>query len=317
MASLNPPLDLEITLISAKHLKNVNWRNGDLNPYAVLYLDPEYRLATHSDESGSTRPVWNERFTLPLTRPIRESVLTIEIFHSRVTEIAKPLAGSLKFPLARLYDDGGDGGGDGSEKVTQSVRSVELLRPSGRPQGKIRVKLAIKERPLPPPPPPPPTVVQDYHTAAPDYTHYYYSPPPPFPAPPREYSYYSSYYSPHPPPPPPPPQPQLLPPRPAYNRTYSMPTGSVPSAPVDFSPSHDYKPPPLQLPRASNYAAPGGSGPSAPVDYTPYDQKLQKQFGGMSLEEEVTSNPREKNPETESARREGYSYSDYRNTHDY
>ncbi|KAL5817134.1 hypothetical protein ACOSQ3_025512 [Xanthoceras sorbifolium] len=308
MASPNP-LDLEITIISAKHLKNVNWRNGDLKPYAVLYLDPDYRLATHSDDSGSTRPVWNERFTLPLTRPVRESVLTVEIFHSRVSEISKPLVGSLKFPLAHLVVDDDDD----SDEPTQSVRALELLRPSGRPQGKIRVKLAIKERPLPPPPPPPPMTIKDYQTT-PDYTHYYYSAPPPFSASVRDYGFYSGYYSPHPPPPQP--QPQL---RPMYNRTYSIPAGSVPSAPVDFSPSNDYKPPPLLPPRAStNYAVlPGGSGPSAPVDYTPYDQKIQKQFGGLSMEEEVNSNPREKKPENEFEKREGYSYSDYRHAHDY
>ncbi|KAK3206477.1 hypothetical protein Dsin_020523 [Dipteronia sinensis] len=318
MASLNP-LDLEITLISGKHLKNVNWRNGDLKPYAVLYLEPDYRLATHSDDSGSTRPVWNERFTLPLTRPVLESFLTVEIFHSRVSEIPKPLVGSLKFSLAHMVvdDDGSDGD---SGKWTQSVRSLELLRPSGRPQGKIRVKLAIKERPLPPPPPPPPTI-QDYQNT-PDYSHYYYSAPPPFPAPPRDYGYYSSYYSPHPPPLPHQLQPQ--PPRPSFNRTYSIPVGSVPSAPVDFSPlSNDFKPPPSLPPRTSastNYAvSPGVSGPSAPVDYTPYDQKLQKQFGGLNLEEEeVNSNPMEKKPENnEFAKREGFSYSDYRHARDY
>ncbi|TXG74278.1 hypothetical protein EZV62_002857 [Acer yangbiense] len=61
------------------------------------------------------------------------------------------------------------------------------------------------------------------------------------------------------------------------------------------------------------------SGPSALVDYTPYDQKLQKQFGGLNLEEEeVNSNPMEKKPENnEFANREGYSYSDYRHACDY
>ncbi|KAK0606287.1 hypothetical protein LWI29_036191 [Acer saccharum] len=146
--------------------------------------------------------------------------------------------------------------------------------------------------------------------------------PPPFPAPPRDYGYYSNYYSPHPPPLPHQLQPQ--PPRPSYNRTYSVPVGSVPSAPVDFSPSsNDFKPPPLLPPRSlasTNYAVlPGVSGPSAPVDYTSYDQKLQKQFGGLNLEEEeVNNNPTEKKPENnEFAKREDYSYSDYRHARDY
>ncbi|KAF2296234.1 hypothetical protein GH714_036969 [Hevea brasiliensis] len=67
MASSRPPppksLDLELTIVSAKHLKNVNWKNGDLKAYAVFWVDPDRRLSTKSDDSGSTRPVWNERFT--------------------------------------------------------------------------------------------------------------------------------------------------------------------------------------------------------------------------------------------------------------
>ena len=64
------PMDLDLTIVSAKHLKNVNWRSGgDLKPYAVFWVDPDRRLATKSDDSGSTRPVWNERFTLSLSFP--------------------------------------------------------------------------------------------------------------------------------------------------------------------------------------------------------------------------------------------------------
>src|SRR5205809_933490 len=74
----NPPLDIEITVVSAKHLKNVNWRNGDLKPYAVAYLDPDRRSATKPDYSGSTRPVWNERLLLPLPLPF-EDILTLDV----------------------------------------------------------------------------------------------------------------------------------------------------------------------------------------------------------------------------------------------
>lgn len=62
MAS-SEPLDLVVTVVSAKHLKNVNWRNGELKPYVVLYLDSDHhRVSTHSDDS--VKPVWNERITL-------------------------------------------------------------------------------------------------------------------------------------------------------------------------------------------------------------------------------------------------------------
>ncbi|KAJ0564441.1 putative C2 domain-containing protein [Helianthus annuus] len=65
------PLDLELTIISAKHLKNVNWRNGNLSPYTIFWLDPNHRLATKSDDSNSTKPVWNERFLIPIPPPPR------------------------------------------------------------------------------------------------------------------------------------------------------------------------------------------------------------------------------------------------------
>uniref|UniRef100_A0A2P2JCP8 Basic salivary proline-rich protein 1 n=1 Tax=Rhizophora mucronata TaxID=61149 RepID=A0A2P2JCP8_RHIMU len=280
---------LEITIISAKHLKNVNWRNGDLKPYATFYLDySEPRQATRVDDSGSTRPVWNERFTVPITRPVHESILTLEIFHSKPSETPKPLVGTVKFPLSLLIDS------DESSSLSSSssvVRKLELIRPSGRPQGKVRVKLAVKEAPMPP-------TMLDYANT-PNYSHYYNpTPSPPLPPPPardyREFSpspygysdhygYYSAYY----PPPPPPP----LTSRPMYSRlpNYSIPGG--PSAPVDLSlsSSYDHKPPPAL--KTSSYMVP--SGPSAPVDYSwpsatrgGSAAEVSSTMEGLSLEEE-------------------------------
>ncbi|KAI6686911.1 hypothetical protein NL676_032824 [Syzygium grande] len=141
------PLDLEITVISAKHLKNVNWRNGDLKPYASFSLDhdPHLRLSTRPDDSGSTRPVWNEILTIPLPSAAaspRDATLTVEVFHSKPSETPKPLVGSSRFALSQLIDSDGD---------APRVYSLDLYRPSGRPQGKLRVKLAVRERPRPPP----------------------------------------------------------------------------------------------------------------------------------------------------------------------
>ncbi|KAJ9146774.1 hypothetical protein P3X46_029001 [Hevea brasiliensis] len=255
--------DLEITVISAKHLKNVNWRKGDLKPYAIFYLDnSDHRLATHSDDSGSTRPVWNERFTLPITRPVSDSILMLEILHCKPSETPKPLVGTVKFPLSQLL---------GCDESDNSVRSLEVIRPSGRPQGKVHVKLAVKEQSLPP-------MIQDYHTF-PTYSQYY-NPSPPPPAPPARdyrdfppspypysdhYGYYSSYYPPQAP----------LPSRPLYNRSSSHNLPRGPSAPVDssLSSSYELKPspsrsrsPPASLQETPNYCVP--SGPSAPVDYS-------------------------------------------------
>ncbi|KAK2983240.1 hypothetical protein RJ640_023360 [Escallonia rubra] len=245
------PLDLEITVVSAKHLQNVNWRSGgDLKPYAILWTDPDRRLATKSDDSGSTRPVWNERFLLPLTLPPHDSLLTLEIFHSKPSETPKPLGGVLRFPLKDLVDP------DDSTKL----RTFDLRRPSGRPQGKIRLKLAIRERPLP-----------DYHIAP--QPSYYYNTAPPSQS--RDFRSYSSL-----PPPPPPQQATSMPPSPSQS-----------PAPYPYAPYSDpysgyyagYYPQlaPVPTPRPYFDQQSSYGRPSAPVDYTPYDQK--QKGGRMGL----------------------------------
>jgi hypothetical protein len=218
------PYELDITIISAKHLKNVNWRQGDLKPYAIFWVDPDRRLATKSDDSGSTRPVWNERFVLPLSIDPDESLFTLEIFHSKPLETPKPLVGILRFPLKDLTLDSDD---------SNKIRTFELRRPSGRPHGKIRLKLSVRERPSP-----------DYHFTPPPNYYYSTAPPPPpqrpLPPPPAPtypyggysdpYSsyYHGGYYS-QPPPPP----------RPFFDR---QSVSGGPSAPAYSPISPDYNP---------------------------------------------------------------------------
>lgn len=251
MASSRPPpskpLDLDLTIISAKHLKNVNWKNGELKPYAVFWVDPDRRLATKSDDSGSTRPVWNERFTLPLSSPLQDSFLTLEIFHSKPSETPKPLVGTLRVPLKDLSDP---------DDLTR-IRTFELARPSGRLQGKIRIKLAVRERPLPP----------DYHITPPPS--YYYSTAPLPPAPVRDYRIYStSPYSSSLPTPPP-----ALAPAPAPSPPPSYHYSSYPDAYSGYYSGYYSSAPPPPPPRPLFDRPVSYAGPSAPVDYTPYDQK--------------------------------------------
>ncbi|XP_065870746.1 protein SRC2 [Euphorbia lathyris] len=245
MASCRPSpskqLDLELTVVSAKHLKNVNWKIGDLKAYAVFWVDPDRRLATKSDESGSTRPVWNERFSLPLSLPLQDSYLTIEIFHSKPSETPKPLVGTLRVSLKDLpyLED------------ASRIRNFELIRPSGRPQGKIKIKLGLRERPLPPPPPP---SQLDYHHVASPQNYYYNTSPAP-----RDYRYGMTLPQSPSPPPPPPPYTSYHDPY-ASSQYYSGYYSTVAAPPMPPRPIFD---------RTSNY-----SGPSAPVDCSAsYDQR--------------------------------------------
>ncbi|XP_048137113.1 uncharacterized protein LOC115746022 [Rhodamnia argentea] len=220
-------LDLEITVISAKHLKNVNWRSGDLKPYATFSLDhdPYLRLSTRPDDSGSTRPVWNEILTIPLTAASpADAILTVEVFHSKPSETPKPLVGSSRFPLSHLIDSEGD---------APRVYALDLYRPSGRPQGKLRIKLAVRERPRPPPP--------RYHDFAPEDR------APSVPTAPIDFSSY------------------------AVDHKLKVPSGYsspyCPSAPVDFSyPVQEHRPIP---PPRYTASAPGESLSSEHLIPTP------------------------------------------------
>ncbi|XP_071725031.1 uncharacterized protein [Rutidosis leptorrhynchoides] len=234
-----PPLkhlDLDLTIVSAKHLKNVNWRSGgDLKPYVVFWVDADRRLATKSDDSGSTRPVWNERFTIPIPFSLQDAVLTLEVFHSKPSETPKPLVGTLRVPLIDLGSDPDD---------ANRIRTYELTRPSGRPQGKIRVKIAIRESYHFATPPPPPHPSSYYYAPPPPRD--FYRPPPPTMSPPLPSSPYpafhdpfyhsSGYYNSSAPPPPPP--------RPLHDNRTSGGYGGGPSAPVDYSPYDNQRQPP-------------------------------------------------------------------------
>ncbi|KAI3809124.1 hypothetical protein L1987_25093 [Smallanthus sonchifolius] len=244
------PLDLEITIVSAKHLKNVNWRNGDLNPYAIFWLDPDRRLATKSDDSNSTKPVWNEHFLIPVPSSPASTVLTLEIFHSKPSDTPKPLVGTLRVPIDDLPNP----------EDSTIIRTFDLHRPSGRPNGKIRLKLALRDRPVP-----------DYQIAHQPAYYYTTAPPPPYPRYPPSPSPYTTAPS---LPPPPPLTPSPPPPSPYHYGSYSDPYSGYYQGGYY---SQQQPPPPSQPPRQyterrSGYGG-GSSGPSVPVDYAHYEQK--------------------------------------------
>ncbi|CAL5349561.1 unnamed protein product [Camellia sinensis] len=65
-------------------------------------MDSDRRLATKSDDSSSTRLVWNAHFALPLSLPFHDSLLTLKIFYSKPSETRNPLVGSLCLALKEL-----------------------------------------------------------------------------------------------------------------------------------------------------------------------------------------------------------------------
>ncbi|GKE07769.1 protein SRC2, partial [Tanacetum coccineum] len=129
--------ELEVTVTSAKNLKNVNWRHGPLKPYAVVWVDPKNKSTTRVDETGDESPIWDQKLVIPFNDPIDESSLYIDIVHAYPDEDTKPLIGSAKLKLKDVVDDVGLG-----QLYTDSLK---LKRPSGRPHGKVEVKVLVKD----------------------------------------------------------------------------------------------------------------------------------------------------------------------------
>lgn len=216
--------ELEVTVTKAKDLKNVNWRNGPVKPYAVLWIDPTAKCSTRVDPNGDTDPEWNEKIVIPFNSPIEDSALYVDIVHNEAAEGTKPLIGSARLFLRDVVDEVGLG---------RSVeRKLELKRPSGRPQGKLTVTVNVREPQF----------------RAPDS---YYAPPYGVPPPPGSRNYSA------------PPQPYGAPPPPPYGAPqpvgYAAPPSGYPYAgPSPPPPVMPYGAPP------TGYGQPGiGSGSQA------------------------------------------------------
>ncbi|KMT16209.1 hypothetical protein BVRB_3g053680 [Beta vulgaris subsp. vulgaris] len=127
--------EVEITLSSAKDLKNINWRSGPLKPYAIAYINPDRKVTTRVDDEGDTCPQWDQSLMVPLDGSINNATITIEIVHrASEDEDIKPLIGTAKLSLCDI----------GENEGARVSRSLKLKRPSGRPHGKLEVEVTIR-----------------------------------------------------------------------------------------------------------------------------------------------------------------------------
>ncbi|KAL2920724.1 Protein SRC2 [Bienertia sinuspersici] len=254
--------EVEVTLSSAKDLKNVNWRHGPNKPYVVMWVDPDRKIPSRVDDEGDTSPHWDQTLVVPLDRPIEDATLHIDIVHAYPEEGTKPLIGSATLPLREVVDEVGMGG--------RLTRKLKLKRPSGRPQGKLEVEVMVRQPRYHAPDPysaPPYGVSRDVpYGGAP------YGAPPsgyPYGAPPSGYPYRA--------PPPPGDDPYRVPPA----RDPYAPTAA--GYPYGAPPAHvPYAQPPYAQPE---YAQPGyGHGQPGGYEYGqpgPVEEKKKSKFGGM------------------------------------
>mgnify|MGYP000364904191 CR=1 FL=1 len=145
--------DLDITFHSARDLKNVNWKHGELCAYAVAWIDDndQTKASTRVDSSGDTDPKWEEKLTIPVNKSqLQDARLVVAIYHEKPENPLKPekaKVGSVSVPLMEVVDAGGF-----EETLDYNLK---LKRPSGRPHGKIEFSVRLKEKRYVAAPPPP------------------------------------------------------------------------------------------------------------------------------------------------------------------
>ncbi|KAJ8509936.1 hypothetical protein OPV22_000370 [Ensete ventricosum] len=133
--------EVELVIASARNLKNVNWRHGDLKPYVVAWVDPAAKSSTKVAVGGDDDdPIWDDKlvFPVPYGLPLEDATLSLDVVHAGSGEEGvKPLVASVRLPLRDVLDEVGLG--------SKLDRTLKLKRPSGRPQGKLQVTVAVKE----------------------------------------------------------------------------------------------------------------------------------------------------------------------------
>lgn len=185
--------EVEVTVGSGQDLKNVNWRNGDLKPYVVLWVDDGPKCSTGVDHHDGENPEWRDEklvvWVPPSTARLEDAVLHVDVVHANAAAGTKPLVGSARLPLRDVVDDVGVGG-------KKASRTLRLTRPSGRPQGRVDVRVTVREAarhhdPSPYPAPAGSGSRDPYHAAAAPPPPAYYGQQPPQAAPPVGYPAYA------------------------------------------------------------------------------------------------------------------------------
>ncbi|KAK1291595.1 hypothetical protein QJS10_CPB17g01368 [Acorus calamus] len=245
---------LEITLISAKDLKNVNLFSS-MEVYAVVSVsgDPRSKQKTPTDRSGGRNPSWNHtlRFTVD-DSPSAVDRLVLHFLLRAERALGDRDIGEVQVPLKELLSDSSSSASGGSAKFV----SYQVRKPSGKPKGVLNFSYKFGERfsaAVAPPPPPatvaPPTQKHKHDepvTAYPAGSSSGYPPPPgAYPAypPPPQHAGYAGY--------PPPPQA-------AYGYPPPPPAGypGYPPPPAGYGGYPGY-PPVQQPPRKNKF---GGAG---------------------------------------------------------
>ncbi|BBN10464.1 hypothetical protein MPTK1_5g03770 [Marchantia polymorpha subsp. ruderalis] len=129
---------LELTVMAAEELKNVS-TFGKMDLYAVAWVDPAAKRSTRVIHKAGRNPVWNDCVSLSLENYLRyypNSYLTVEIFSE--ANLGDKVVGTGRLALHEIYRLTSRGGDE------PALVTLQLQRPSGRPQGFIRLAMKVR-----------------------------------------------------------------------------------------------------------------------------------------------------------------------------
>ncbi|KAH7676715.1 C2 domain-containing protein [Dioscorea alata] len=145
---------LEVTLISAHGLKNVN-RFSKMEIYAQTWLssDPCHPNRTFTDRDGGRNPTWNRsfRFSVPSGPDPGRAALHVTLRAHRAASFDR-IAGEVRIPLRDLFVGVDDGPGPVNVASFQ-VRRPGFVKPKGVLLLSYRLGAVIAATPAPAPAP--------------------------------------------------------------------------------------------------------------------------------------------------------------------
>ncbi|KAL3695665.1 hypothetical protein R1sor_009741 [Riccia sorocarpa] len=127
-----PAGTVEVLLIGATGIKDTELF-GKADPYAVLKCGRQTLKSNVANNQGS-KPVWNQKFSFYIDDTTTE--LNVRILNSNILEDDE--IGTTTVPLSRLFAE-----------YKLPTTSYNVIRPSGRPQGEIKLSLTFTPKKKP------------------------------------------------------------------------------------------------------------------------------------------------------------------------
>ncbi|KAI4364537.1 hypothetical protein MLD38_020614 [Melastoma candidum] len=137
---------LELNLMSAQDLAPVS---KSMRTYAVAWVHPDRKLTTRVDENGQANPSWNEKFVFRVDDDSLKNdscTITIEVY--ALTWLRVILIGTVNAPLQMLIPPSSSKTRIPTGGATMRFVTLQIMRPSGRPQGTINVGVSVINNPI-------------------------------------------------------------------------------------------------------------------------------------------------------------------------